>query len=591
MDIWHYDIQEFIKVGLEHGADVRRKSFDIFPQISIPDLFMEYVLVDKEWYMVCPYEVRQVFGVDIINLISTDFKDFYENSLIPNIDKLTVKAKINAKELLKEVVKVQHETGLPYIFFKDTVAKYNQNTGTIYSTNLCVTGDTLLLTDKGHIPIEDLEGQKVTVWNGFEWSENVPVFKTSDSQEVWKVEFSNGKYIECTPYHKFVVRVEDKQNVITELQELNVGDKLVDYNIPRKFVKGCKFSSTVVSKYILELDKDVTITNIDKTPKLVPTYCCTEPLNHTVIFNGTISSQCTEYLSPTVPDELISVCNLAAINLANVRSNEIVKYAQLLAKCLDLLIDYTEVPINEGKNHNRLYRTIGIGIVGLADYLAKKNVNYHTGTNQIIDVFEKLAYGSLLGSVKQAKVKDVYPYYDGSSYRTMYLGKPHSWFYELDKHFENYTPAIKASDWGELFKDVAKYGVRNSELTCLMPNTSTALLQGCTASFLPVYAKLFNEKLGKGSIPITPKYLNNKFSYYTENISFDQSLIIEIVGKYIQPFISMGISMELLYNLSLDYINPKFMFDNIIKAWELDCKTIYYIRSKQDSVGCTSCAN
>ena len=274
------------------------------------------------------------------------------------------------------------------------------------------------------------------------------------------------------------------------------------------------------------------------------------------------------------------------------RSNEIVKYAQLLAKCLDLLIDYTEVPINEGKEHNNNYRTIGIGIVGLADYLAKKNVNYHTGTNQIIDVFEKLAYGSLLGSVNQAKVKGAYPYYDFSSYRTKYLGKSHSWFYELDKHFKDYTPAVKSSDWEELFKNVQKYGVRNSELTCLMPNTSTALLQGCTASFLPVYAKLFNEKLGKGSIPITPKYLNNKFSYYTENITFDQSILIDIVGKYIQPFISMGISMELLYNLSLDYIDPKFMFDNIIKAWELDCKTIYYIRSKQDSVGeCTSCAN
>jgi len=435
--VWHYDIQEFIKVGLEHGADVRRKSFDIFPQVSIPNLFMEYVLAGKEWWMICPYEIEQVFNVKIIDLVGDYFKDFYENTLIPNIDKLNVKAKINAKELLKEVIKVQHETGLPYIFFKDTVAKYNQNTGTIYSTNLC-----------------------------------------------------------------------------------------------------------------------------------------------------------TEYLSPTVPDELISVCNLAAINLANVRSNEIVKYAQLLAKCLDLLIDYTEVPINEGKEHNNNYRTIGIGIVGLADYLAKKNVNYHTGTNQIIDVFEKLAYGSLLGSVNQAKVKGAYPYYDFSSYRTKYLGKSHSWFYELDKHFKDYTPAVKSSDWEELFKNVQKYGVRNSELTCLMPNTSTALLQGCTASFLPVYAKLFNEKLGKGSIPITPKYLNNKFSYYTENITFDQSILIDIVGKYIQPFISMGISMELLYNLSLDYIDPKFMFDNIIKAWELDCKTIYYIRSKQDSVGeCTSCAN
>ena len=448
LDIWHNDILEFLHSQLEHGGDLRLKIFDVFPQVCVQDLFMLYAKENKKWYTVCPYDVKAVFGVKIEDLTGVEFSTFYEDILIPNIDKLDPKRVTihNAKELLKEIIKVQLETGLPYLFFKDTVNNYNQNLhkGITYSTNLC-----------------------------------------------------------------------------------------------------------------------------------------------------------TEYHSNTVPDELISVCNLCSLNLANLSLYTIPKYTKLSVRILDTLIDLTKVPISEGKKHNDLYRTIGVGTLGLADFLAKNELNYFNGKELIAQVYEVFAYNLLKESVQLAKERGAYPYYEGSLYQKgSYLGKSREWFTFTDEgnyaglFGEKYDRQVPVSKWIEVFEDMEKYGVRNGELSCIAPNTSTSLMQGATASFLPTYSRFFNEKLGKGTVPRTPKYLSNKFMYYTENINYPQKELVDVVGNYIQPWITMGVSMELLFNLNLDYNNPKYIYETIMEAWEKQCKAIYYVRTKQKLLEeeCTMCA-
>ena len=70
-------------------------------------------------------------------------------------------------------------------------------------TNPCVPGNTPILTASGYLPIEDLVGQRVTIWNGWEWS-NVEPFSTGRNPLV-RVILSNGTSLDCTPYHKWIL--------------------------------------------------------------------------------------------------------------------------------------------------------------------------------------------------------------------------------------------------------------------------------------------------------------------------------------------------------------------------------------------------
>lgn len=102
----------------------------------------------------------------------------------------------------------------------------------IRNTHLCVEGNTKILTKKGNIPIKDLVGIEVEVWNGFEWSLVKP-FKTRENTELLKVELEGGYFLTCTPDHKWLVqnnRFKKPKEVLTK--DLKIGDKLAKWNLP-----------------------------------------------------------------------------------------------------------------------------------------------------------------------------------------------------------------------------------------------------------------------------------------------------------------------------------------------------------------------
>jgi ribonucleoside-diphosphate reductase alpha chain len=93
--------------------------------------------------------------------------------------------------------------------------------------NPCVSGDTLILTDKGYFPIRDLVGHPVNVWNGEEFSQVVPRI-TGKEQPMLKITFSNGHVLRCTYNHTFYLKDGKKIKAIN----LQVGDKLQKWNLP-----------------------------------------------------------------------------------------------------------------------------------------------------------------------------------------------------------------------------------------------------------------------------------------------------------------------------------------------------------------------
>lgn len=139
LDIWHKDIYDFLDLRTNNGDD-RRKAHDIFPAVSIPDLFMERLERRENWSLFDPYMVQRVMGYSLEDTYDeVDEKDFTEKYLAceanPELERITVPC----LEVMKKIMISAVETGTPFIFFRDTVNRANPNkhAGMIYASNLC----------------------------------------------------------------------------------------------------------------------------------------------------------------------------------------------------------------------------------------------------------------------------------------------------------------------------------------------------------------------------------------------------------------------------------------------------------------------
>lgn len=155
LDIWHKDLYDFLDLKTNNGDD-RRKAHDIFPALSIPDLFMKRLEKRENWSLFDPYQVNKEMGYYL-----EDYFDDYDNEEFTkryiecennsNIDKIITPC----LDIMKKILKSAVETGTPFIFFRDTVNKANPNKhkGIIYSSNLCHeiaqnTSESILIEEK-----------------------------------------------------------------------------------------------------------------------------------------------------------------------------------------------------------------------------------------------------------------------------------------------------------------------------------------------------------------------------------------------------------------------------------------------------------
>ncbi len=306
---------------------------------------------------------------------------------------------------------------------------------------------------------------------------------------------------------------------------------------------------------------------------------------------------CCESFSNVKPGLEAHCCNLVSLNLANLEKSEIANVAQLAVRILDNTIEITKPPFADSKTHNDKYRTIGVGCMGLADWLAKRHLTYES-LGEISHLFEEVGYWCTAASMELAKERGTYAAFAGSEWsQGKLLGSK-----SLD---EILALAQDKERWVQLAEDVQTYGIRNSHITAIAPNTSSSLVQGCTASILPAYSKFFYDKWAKGTVPIAPPFIEDCFWFYRENKSLDQKIVVKAVAT-MQQWIDTGISMELLFNLNQGVYFPdqperavkaKDIFETLIMAWKEGCKAVYYIRTvqkddfKESSEACVACAN
>jgi ribonucleotide reductase alpha subunit len=212
LEVWHWDIEDFLDLKKNSGEE-RRRAHDLFTSVWINDLFMERVRSSGSWSLFDPHEV-----MDLTDSFGDDFKSKYlQYETRDNLRKRTV----SAKELWKKILLSYFETGSPFLGFKDESNRRNpnQHSGNIRSSNLCVTGDTRVLTENGYIRAETLanseDNPKIAI-DGRMLKEHstkleTPLHKmvqTSSNEDVYQVTMSDGSVIKCTGYHEFPVVTE-----------------------------------------------------------------------------------------------------------------------------------------------------------------------------------------------------------------------------------------------------------------------------------------------------------------------------------------------------------------------------------------------
>ncbi|MCP4528601.1 MAG: ribonucleoside-diphosphate reductase subunit alpha [Aestuariibacter sp.] len=288
---------------------------------------------------------------------------------------------------------------------------------------------------------------------------------------------------------------------------------------------------------------------------------------------------CVESYSNVLADEEAHTCNLISVNLANQPDFFALEVScRTAVRALDYAIDLTTTPIRESNVHNNKYRTIGVGAMGLNDFLAARNTNYEAGMDLINELFEEFAYACISESIKLSSELAPFTAFKGSMWDT---GER---IEEFAKHSSD--PAR----WEALQVDINKHGIRNSQIMAIAPNTSSSVIHGCVASILPVWSALFYDESNNRAVPIVPPYLQENPMGYKPYKHYSKMTMNDIVST-VQRWIDTGISYEMTFDLNNQSEDAFYRYQALRDAWEKGIKCIYYTRNVDLDSSCTACAN
>ena len=307
------------------------------------------------------------------------------------------------------------------------------------------------------------------------------------------------------------------------------------------------------------------------------------------------NTSATKFIEETLENDVTAVkykagdtvvCNLASINMAKVHTKEDMnKIFPIAMRVLDNVITLNCYPIKESENTSLKYRSVGLGFMGLAEYLACNGYNYESqeARDHVDSLFEQYAYHTLKESNNLAKERGQYELFPGSEWsKGIIFGRDENWYQENSENPQN---------WAELIKDIKQNGLRFAYHLSPAPNTSTSGVVGTTAGLLPIYKKFFVEtNVIAPTVTVAPKLSSENFWYYKEYPNMDMNEVINMFGV-IYKWIDQSASFEWMINPAKT--SPADLFGYYVKAWKEGIKTIYYVRSMSGDVqseACESCS-
>ena len=297
-----------------------------------------------------------------------------------------------------------------------------------------------------------------------------------------------------------------------------------------------------------------------------------------------MSNLCQEITIPTKPIQHIddpngeiALCILSAINIGKIKTNEDLEVlCDLAVRSLDELIDYQNYPVRAAEIATRARRSLGVGYIGLAHYLARHGVKYEDSAawNLVHDLTEAFQYYLIRATVNLAKEKGACEY----SHRTKYgIGILPIDTYK--KEVDEIVPNNLKYDWDSLREQVKQYGVRNSTLSAQMPSESSSVVSNATNGIEPPRGYLSIKKSKKGPLKqIVPQYQTLKNNYTLLWDMPSNTGYINIVAV-MQKFFDQAISGNWSYNpenYADNEVPVSVMAQDFLNTYKYGWKTSYY---------------
>jgi ribonucleoside-diphosphate reductase alpha chain len=296
------------------------------------------------------------------------------------------------------------------------------------------------------------------------------------------------------------------------------------------------------------------------------------------------SNLCLEIALPTKPlnsiddpEGEIALCTLSAFNLGTLESlDELEELAELIVRALDSLLDYQNYPIPAAQRATELRRTLGVGVINYAYYLAKNGVKYSDGSANDLThkTFEAIQYFLLKASNKLSKEFGPCLAFNETTYSKGILPID-----SYKKEIDNICSSELVYDWESLRSEIVEHGLRNSTLTALMPSETSSQISNATNGIEPPRG-FVSVKASKDGIlkQVVPEFERLKENYELLWTIPSNDGYLQLVG-IMQKFVDQAISANTNYDpqkFESQKVPMKVILKDLLTAYKLGVKTLYY---------------
>jgi len=296
------------------------------------------------------------------------------------------------------------------------------------------------------------------------------------------------------------------------------------------------------------------------------------------------SNLCLEIALPTKPlneindpDGEIALCTLAAFNLGTVTNlDELEELSELIVRALDSLLSYQDYPMIAAEKGSESRRTLGVGVINYAYYLAKNGVKYSDGSANGLThkTFEAIQYWLLKASNQLAKEQGACAAFKETTYSQGILPID-TYKAEVDK----FCDEPLHYDWEALRADIKEHGLRNSTLTALMPSETSSQISNATNGIEPPRGYISVKQSKDGILKqVVPDFETLKENYeLLWQIPSNQGYL-QLVG-IMQKFVDQAISANTNYDPARfegNKVPMQVLLKDLLSAYKNGLKTLYY---------------